>query len=205
MLARHTEAAAVGAAGAALGYVTGRRVGVAVPAAVIAGASGVVNGWRRIYHWRSAAGVTGFVLDHSWGLASTLGGLVSHGVSVARGRPGYRPDVSERRGRHVYDHGFQVRRGYAMAMGNVVTGARGRVRLVDDHEQVHIWQARILGPLYPVMYVGWVVLAIPVGLWRWWHGGRVTSLRRSIDAVAYWANPLERWARATQARRATLR
>jgi hypothetical protein len=191
---RACEAGVVGAAGAALGYLTGRCVGVAGPAAVVGGASGVINGWRRIYHWRSASGVVGFVLDHTWGLASTLGGLVSHVASALRGGAGFVPEQSERRGRHVYDSGFQVRRGFALAMGNVVTGAAGRYHLVDDHEQVHIRQARLLGPFYPVAYVGWSVLAAPVGAWRWWRGDRSESLGRAVDAVAYRANPLERWA-----------
>jgi len=202
---RRREAVVVGAAGAALGYATGRAMGVGAPAAVIGGASGAINGWRRIYDWRSPRGVAGFVLDHSWALATTLGGLASHLLSAAQARPGYRPAVSERRGRHVYDRGFQVRPGFAMAMGNVVTGAVGRDRLVDDHEDVHIWQSRLLGPLYPVAYVGWSVLAAPVGMWRWWRDGRREPLGRVVDAAAYRANPLERWAYATQRRRESQR
>lgn len=203
MLARRYEATAVGVAGVALGWFTGRAVGVAVPAAVVGGVSGVLNGWRRIYDWRSGPGVVGFVLDHTWGLASSAGGLVSHGLSAVRGGSCFVPQQSERRGRHVYDGGFQVRRGFAMAMGNVVTGVQGRYSLVDDHEQVHVWQARLLGPVFPVAYVGWSVCAVPVGVWRWWRAGRREPLGRMVDAVAYRANPFERWAYAHQARRAT--
>ena len=195
------EAIAVGTAGAVLAYATGRTVGVAVPAAAIGGLSGALNGWRRIYDWRSRVGVAGFVLDHSWGLVSTAGGLVSHALSTVGSDPGYVAEVSERRGRHVYDAGFSVRGGFAMTMGNVVTGARGRYRLVDDHEQVHVWQGRLLGPLYPVIYVGWSVVAAPLGVWRWWRSGRIQRLGRCVDAVSYRANPFERWAYAVQARR----
>lgn len=202
MVTRRTEAVAVGVAGATLGYLTGHAVGVGAPAAVVGGISGVLNGWRRIYCWRSPAGVAAFVLDHSWALATTFGSVVSHALNAVTGDPGYVPQMSERRGRQVYDRGLSLRRGFAMAMGNVVTGARGRYRLVDDHEQVHIWQARLLGPLYPVAYVGWSVLATPLGVWRWWRGGRVPSLTRHVDAVAYRANPFERWAYAHQAKRA---
>lgn len=205
MLTRRREAVAVGAAGAALAYATGRVVGAAVPAAVIGGVSGAINGWRRIYDWRSPQGVAGFVLDHSWALATTVGGLVSHVLSAAQGQPGYRPAMSERRGRHVYARGFQVRRGFAMAMGNVVTGSNDRHQLVDDHEEVHVWQARLLGPLYPVGYVGWSVVATPVGVWRWWRSGRREPLGRAVDALAYGANPFERWAYATQRRRQSQR
>jgi hypothetical protein len=187
-----------------LGYATGRTVGACVPGAVIGGVSGAINGWRRIYDWQSPSGVAGFALDHSWALATTLGGLVSHALSALRGQPGFEPAVSERRGRHVYARGFQVRRGFAMAMGNVVTGVGDRHRLVDDHEMVHVWQSRLLGPLYPVAYVGWSVMAAPVGVWQWWRNGRQRPLGRVVDAVAYRANPLERWAYAHQARRAAV-
>ena len=203
MLERRHEAVAVGVAGASLGYLTGRRVGVPVAAAVVGGASGVINGWRRTYAWNTVRGVGAFLADHTWALASTLGGLASHVLSAVRGDAGYQASLSERRNRHVYARGFQVRRGFAMAMGNVVTGAADRQRLVDDHEEVHIWQARLLGPVYPVAYVGWSVMAAPVGVVRWWRSGRTQPLGRMVDAVAYRANPLERWAYAHQARRAT--
>jgi hypothetical protein len=203
VLARRDEAVAVGVAGATLGYLTGRMVGLPVAAAVVGGASGLVNGWRRAYAWNTARGVGAFLADHTWALSSTLGGLASHVLSAVRGDAGYQASLSERRNRHVYARGFQVRRGFAMAMGNVVTGAGNRQRLVDDHEEVHIWQARLLGPVYPVAYVGWSVVAAPVGVVRWWRSGRTQPLGRMVDAVAYRANPLERWAYAHQARRAT--
>lgn len=201
--ARRPEAAAVGVAGATLGYLTGRSVGVPVAGAIIGGASGLINGWRGTYAWDTPRGVGAFFADHTWALASTLGGLASHALSAAWGDAGYQASMSERRNRHVYARGFQVRRGFAMAMGNVVTGAGDRQRLVDDHEEVHIWQARLLGPVYPVAYLGWSIAAAPVGVVRWWRGGRTQPLSRMVDAVAYRANPFERWAYAHQARRAT--
>ena len=48
------EAAAIGASGALLGALVGRRFGVGVPAAIVAGANGAVCGWRRVYDWRTA-------------------------------------------------------------------------------------------------------------------------------------------------------
>lgn len=202
MVSRGGEAAAVGVAGALVAFAVARPVGLGGPGAVVGLASGLVNGWRRTYDWHRWKGRAAFVADHTWALPSTAGGLVSHTLSAFGGSPGYVAHLSERRGRHVYERGFSVRRGFAMTMGNVVTGAAGRHRLVEDHEQVHIVQARLLGPLYPLGYVTWSVLAAPFGVWRWWRQGRVPSLGHCVDAVAYRANPFERWAYAHQARRA---
>ena len=92
---------------------------------------------------------------------------------MSPGRGGYVESLSRREDRHVYAGGFGLRPGFVITLGNTVNRAgrgvarseRGR-RLVTDHEHVHVWQARWLGPLYPLLYVLWSV----VGSDRRGHG-----------------------------------
>ena len=71
----------------------------------------------------------------------------------------YDESLSKRSNRHVYSRGFVVGRNFAVTVGNVVSGARdtsdeSRRRLVTDPEDVHIWQSRIMGPIFPIVYRG---------------------------------------------------
>ena len=210
---RVTEAAAVGAAGAALGAGAGALVGLAAPAAVVAATNGVVAGYRQIYDWQTQKGRLAFVLDSTWALATTSAGLVSQLIGCVT-KSCYDESLSRRSNRHVYERGFVVRRNFAVTVGNVVSGAgdttdERRRNLVTDHEDVHIWQSRMLGPLFPAMYLGWMVVMAPVAVVGWVRGrlsgDRSTSLWAAIDRCAYWQNPLERQAylrasRASEAR-----
>ena len=47
-------------------------------------------------------------------------------------------------------------------MGNVISnagrnGAGINLSLISDHEELHIWQSRIFGPLFQVTYIVWAV------------------------------------------------
>ena len=77
------EAAAIGASGALLGALVGRRFGVGVPAAIVAGANGAVCGWRRVYDWRTRKGAASFALDSTWALPMTAAGLFANAVGAA--------------------------------------------------------------------------------------------------------------------------
>jgi hypothetical protein len=187
-------------AGGALGGLALAPVGLAPVGIVIGGVNGGLAGWRQVYDWRSARGVAAFVLDSTWSLPMTAAGLVALGLG-ALGHPGYEPSLSRRRNRQVHRRGFVLRRGFAVTWGPVVNGAAGpdgtlserRIRLVTDHEDVHVWQARWFGPLYPLAYVGWMALAGPAAALRW-AVRRDTSLASSVEAWAYYANPFEWWA-----------
>ncbi len=192
------EAAAVGASGAALGALAGWPFGIAVPIGIVAGMNGAVGGWRSVYEWRSIRGVGAFVLDSTWASPMTAAGLFANAVGAAT-RGGFVAELSRRRNRHVYQRGFQPRRGFAITLGNVVSGAGDtskprRARLVTDHEDVHIWQARWLGPLYPVVYVGWTVAAAAVGSVAWAARHRREPVGKVVETYAYYLNPLEWWA-----------
>lgn len=197
------ESLLVGAGGGLLGAAVGRAVlggtaGVLL-GGVVGAANGVVSGRRRIYDWRSPTGATAFVLDSSWSLGNTAAGLVSHAAGAARGRAGFVTALSARANRHVYRRGFQPRSGFAITLGNVISGAGDadaprRAKLVTDHEDVHVWQARWFGPLYPVLYLGWMVGGAVGGAALWATRRRDESFAELVESCAYYLNPFEYWA-----------
>jgi hypothetical protein len=194
------EAVAVGAGGAGLGWLAGAWMhpAVGVVMAVVGGLNGVISGARRVYPWRRSSGVVGFVLDSTWACVPVLTGLVAHAVAAVT-KGGFVPAASERQGRHVYRRGLVFRKGYALTLGNVVSGAGDvdrprRARLVADHEGVHVWQARWLGPLYLVLYGVWSVLGAVVGCVVWLLRGRREPLGQVVETCAYYLNPFEWWA-----------
>lgn len=194
-----TETILAAAAGAVLGGGAGALVGLAVPGAIIGAINGAVAGHRRIHDWRSPKSIGWFVLDSTWALTTTAAALVVHAIARARGRPGYAAGLSERRDRHVYARGFQPRRGFAITVGNVVNGVGDptdprRIRLVDDHEDVHIRQARILGPLFPLLYGGWMLAGATIGAVMWSVRHRRSSFGQVVETYAYYLNPFEWWA-----------
>ena len=192
------EAAAIGASGALLGALVGRRFGVGVPAAIVAGANGAVCGWRRVYDWRTRKGAAAFALDSTWALPMTAAGLFANAVGALT-HGGFVDELSRRANRQVYQRGFQPRRGFAVTLGSVISGGGDtskprRARLITDHEDVHVWQARALGPLYPVVYVGWMVGAGAFGVAAWATRHREAPMARVVETYAYYLNPLEWWA-----------
>ncbi len=193
------EAVVAAAAGATLAGAVGAFVGVAAPAAVVGGLNGLVSGWRGVYDWRSAKGVAAFTLDSTWALGTTMAGVVAHAVAGVRGDAGYSESLSRRLNRHVYERGFQPRRRFATTFGNVVNGAGDltrprRAKLVTDHEDVHVWQARVFGPAYPLLYVGWMVGGAVGGAALWAVKHRDEPFKRVVESCAYYLNPFEYWA-----------
>jgi hypothetical protein len=129
----------------------------------------------------------------------TAAGLFANAVGLAQRDGGFVPELSTRQNRHVYRRGFMPRRGFATTLGNVIGGAADverprRRRLVTDHEDVHCWQARWLGPIYPVAYLGWTILGGAVGIAVWVTRRRGERFTRVVETTAYYSNPLEWWA-----------
>ncbi|MAT06144.1 MAG: hypothetical protein CL424_13980, partial [Acidimicrobiaceae bacterium] len=160
---------------------------------------GAVSGRRRIYDWSSAKGRVAFALDSTWALATTTAGLVAHAVAATQPDAGYSDALSRRQNRHVYGRGFRIRKGFAITLGNVVNGAGDvararRTKLVTDHEDVHVWQARWFGPLYPFLYGGWMVSAAVAATLAWPIIGRGRPWSRCVETCAYYLNPFEWWA-----------
>lgn len=194
---RAAEAAAVAAVGALLAAAAGRTIGSARLGAVVGAVSGAVAGWRGIYDWNSRRGVAAFVLDHTWGLVTTTAGVAALGLNLI-GDAGYEASLSERQNRMVHRRGFVLRRGFAVTFGYVVNGATGRDgvlserrrKLVTDHEDVHVWQARWWGPVYPIAYLAWSAGGAVMALGRRLIG-RSTDLATSADELSYYRNPFE--------------
>jgi hypothetical protein len=194
------EAILVGWAGAALGFVTGLLAGgiFAVPFALVAGMNGVVSGARGVYDWRAAKGWLAFVADSSWGLLGTLGSVLVHTVNAFRRAAQYEPSLSRRRNRHVYGRGFALKPTLAFTQGNVISNARqGRRAIVesfvDNHEGLHVWQGRLFGPLFQVVYGVWFPLGALVGFAVWLRDRR-EPLKSLVETAAYYNNPFEYWA-----------
>jgi hypothetical protein len=193
------EAAITAIAGASLGALAGLPIGVPIPLGLVGGINGAMCGWRGTYDWRSPGGVIGFALDSTWAFATTTGALLAHVAAAVRGDPQYHDELSRRHNRHVYGRGFQLRPRFAFTLGNVIAGggdlsSARRRRLITDHEDVHVWQARWFGPLYPVLYVGWLAGAGVVGVVVWMVRGRRESFGKVVESCAYYLNPFEWWA-----------
>ncbi len=193
------EAVGTAALAAAFGGAAGSLVGLGPLCAGVAAANGAVSGWRGVYNWQCTPGLAAFVLDSTWALPTTTAALFANGVAAVQRDSGYAPELSERQNRHVHRRGFMPRKGFAITLGNVIGGAGEierprRRRLITDHENVHCWQARWLGPFFPVLYVGWMILAGAAGILIWVVKRRDEPFTKVVETSAYYLNPLEWWA-----------
>jgi len=168
---------------------------------LVGAVSGVVAGRRRVYDWRSRRGMVAFLADHTWAMATTTSGVIAMTMNTMLDA-GYEPELSERQNRMVYRRGFVLRRGFAVTFGNVVNGAADengelterRRKLVTVHEDAHVWQARVFGPIYVVVYAAWFAGGAVVGAVKWLASDRSLPLSRTVDTYAYYRNPFERHA-----------
>jgi hypothetical protein len=168
----------------------------------IGGLNGLVCGALKTYDWSKGKGWLAFALDSSWGLLGSMLALVVHAINLI-GSAKYRADHSRRRNRHVYEHGFKLKRGYLVTIGNVISNAAGsgttiedrpeRVRLIDEHEDLHVWQNRIFGVLMQATYAVWAAGGILYGFLFWLFSGR-RNLASIILTTVYYDNPFEYWA-----------
>lgn len=205
VMPRLGEAALVGIAAGVAGGLAATPIGLTAAGAALAGINGVVSGYLGIYDWRQWRGWVAAVLDSTWGLVGTTLGLALHVINLISPGADYSDELSRRRGRHVYAGGMALRGGFAMAMGNVISNAGGRVGLrgeselvqrrrqfVTDHEELHIWQSRWFGPLFQLIYGIWLVGGVLAGAIMWpVVRGRFFS---AVETVAYYDNPFEYWA-----------
>ena len=201
---RLAEAGLTAAAGAALGGVVGRLGGppFAVVAGVSAGLNGAIGGHRQVYDWRTGRGWFAFLTDSTWGLVGTSLGNLANLANLPARRAGYRADLSRRRNRHVFERGVRLRRQFAVTYGNVVSNAsigRGSLgpewlSLIDRHEELHIWQSRLFGPVFQLVYALWSAAGVVVGTATWIVKRERPGLWRLIETAAYYHNPFEYWA-----------
>ena len=194
-----TESAAFCALVAEFASAVGAPVGLAVPFGVVGAANGVITGWRQVYDWGCTNGLLAFTLDSTWSIPMTAAGLASQALGIVRRRPEYDASLSRRSNRQVFRRGFVPRRGFVITVGNVVSGAGDtsvprRRRLIADHEDVHVWQARWFGPLYPILYGAWMVVGGAAGMVLWATRRRSDGFAEVVESCAYYLNPFEWWA-----------
>ena len=210
-MARTGEGLVAGALGAGLAWAVLSPFGTWTPGLVAAGAvvgglNGLVSGVAGIYEWRLVRGWLCFVLDSTWALPGVAAGVLLHAANVLHPNPSYVAGMSRRVNRHVYEGGYSARPGFALALGNVVSGAGGSVglrgdservvrrrKLVEVHESAHLFQNRLLGPLYTLGYLAWMAAAGGVGLFVSLARDR-KHLWSVIETFAYYDNPFEYWA-----------
>lgn len=201
------EGILVAAAGGALAAAVGNALGgtnVAIFLGLIGATSGFISGWHGMYDWRRYTGWVGFILDSTWSLVGTTLSVLLHAAQVFTKEPSYRPDRTLRFDAHLYENGVALKKGYAFTQGNVISGAGGRSGLGDDdrgqrrlrfiknHELLHVWQSRMFGPLFQIIYVGWMIIGA-IGASIYWLVHR-KDFARLVEAAAYFDNPFEYWA-----------
>ncbi len=119
------------------------------------------------------AGVGLGVIDFTWSLPNTASGVLlwlwalGRGNSVDRGFSRHRGTIGLRDG---------VIKGFATTVGPVQAGVGMGV---DEHEAVHVFQARLFGPCYlPLVLLNWVVATV-LPYWLLYHDRE----RAPIDGV----------------------
>jgi hypothetical protein len=145
--------------------------------------SGMMDGMWQTHNW-VGLGVPAFVLDETWGLAGTTNGDLLHLVNFIGGDHAVgetRTDV------HRYNKGFAVKSGFAFTQGAVMSSNdNDKTTALFAHENTHVWQNRLVGPLYTLSYIGWMLLLLIPGF--------IYGLATKQDAITPWSyfnNPWE--------------
>ncbi len=160
-------------------------------AAAVGAFSGMMCGIWRIYDW-DGLGAPSFFLDNTWGLSGTTNAALLHLINFAWGRHADE-NFDQRRNNHRYKRGFALNGDFAFTQGAVMSNlSEDSSQNLWHHENLHVWQNRIFGPLFTITYVGWMVLLFIPSL----IVAAVTrsSLGKTIMALCYYNNPWEVWA-----------
>ncbi|MEU8329018.1 glycine zipper family protein [Micromonospora sp. NPDC048839] len=151
--------------GALFGFLAGGSIGLLV-GAVVGLLFGAVFGWAvssaGVYA-ADARGIFLFVVDHTWSLLNTVVGAIYLTVHLVFGHSLDRP-TSSGSGRVSVVEGVSPR--YATTIGTVCAGSSSGIQ---RHEDVHIFQGRLLGPLYiPLVLANYVLFTI-APVWLLYH------------------------------------
>lgn len=204
---RGLEAGLTTVVGMWLGAITGMLVGSlfgpqgmligGITGGIIGGLNGAISGMTGIYNWASWKGWASFLSDSTWSLPGTALGLIVHAVNIGWGD--YQANLSERQNRHVYKSGVRMKNSFTFTLGNVISNAGQGGSTIDlsfiaNHEELHIWQARIFGPLYELTYIVWAAGALIVSFVYWAGTGFDKNFGTLLETTAYYDNPFEYWA-----------
>lgn len=125
--------------------------------------------------------ILGYILDMSWSLLNSVASLVWTLVCMIAGSDSVDPDDSSKRsGTFVYASNPRGGGYGATTIGTTIAGGW------CSHEETHVWQARIFGPLYMLMYVTSLGLNVLFRL--------LTGKIEDISKQAYYRICFEDWA-----------
>jgi hypothetical protein len=146
--------------GVALGTLMGTLIGgrwVALVLGLVSAAFAVPLG-RAVAQGRPYVGRLGVwrcALDATWSSLNTWAGAIYYGLHRLNGNP---HDLTKTAGRGSIWLTKGVVPKYATTIGIVKAGSSERI---DNHEQVHVFQARLFGPFYlPLVGLNYVVATI---------------------------------------------
>jgi hypothetical protein len=160
-------------------------------ATVIGGVVGMMGGVWRIYDWKGLGWIS-FPLDVTWGLGGNTNGCLLHLINIVWGKPQDEPGTECFR----YASGFGIKRDYAFTQGSVMSNQPEPTGTpLFKHERVHVWQSRVLGPIYLLSYIAWMAVWV---LPSFIIGAARQKPGSGPQEWCYFNNPFEAWAYAVQ-------
>lgn len=168
-------------------------------ALVVGGLIGLFDGLWATHKWLGL-GVPEFLLDVTWGLGGNTNAALMHLINFAWGdhaddsKDEWGGDEKETRtGAHRYKKGFAIKPpDFAFTQGAVMSNMDTEKPSSNlwKHENIHVWQSRLMGPFFWFSYFGWMVLTFFPSL----IAGLIDSAKRVGDAIQWWTyfnNPWE--------------
>ena len=178
---------AFGACFVVLGMALGLPSSMALPVAI---ACGVLGGAYSCYAFSQRAytfgffSIVGYLMDMTWSLLNTTAGFLVWVPACAITGANFveATDDSQRSGTLVFDANPRGGGYMATTIGTVIAGGW------CSHEETHVWQARIFGPAYLLVYIVALLLNMLFRL--------VTGHTDSVSNEAYYRVCFEDWAYA---------
>lgn len=166
-------------------------------ALAVGGLIGLFDGLWATHKWLGLGPVE-FLLDVTWGLGGSTHAVLLHLINFAwAGHAdddpnGFNTAQETRQGAHRYLSGFALKPDFAFTQGAVMSNMSGHDPNSElfRHENIHVWQNRLLGPFFWFSYFGWMVLTFIPSL----VAGLIDSSKRVGDAIQWWTyfdNPWE--------------
>ncbi|NUR28786.1 MAG: glycine zipper family protein [Catenulispora sp.] len=162
----------------AYGVVLGALAGGLTGALVLGGIGlllGILYGWAAASsgaYSGDARGIWLFVVDHTWSMPNTVAGGLFLAAQLVAGHSLDRV-VSAGACRISVDRNFSPQ--YATTIGPVCAGANPGIQ---RHEDVHVFQARLLGPLYLPLVAGNYALFAVAPIWLIYHDHAAAPINR---------------------------
>jgi len=153
--------------------------------------TGMLAGVWGSHRWYGL-GWLAFPLDVTWGLAGSTNACLLHLVNFAWAGHADAP-ADRRRENHRYVAGFAFKSGFAFTQGSVMSNLHlGPGTDLWGHENTHVWQNRLFGPLFTLGYLAWAILLFLPSLFV--AATTRSNLGDTIMALCYYNLPWEVWA-----------